>query len=113
MATGPFDRGHVVHHPAAFKNGGRPYMVLSSAATHPFHGEEYLVAGCTTTEREQAIALPETVWTVGQPAEPTWVSPWYLMTLKHANIEYGVGEIEPATVDRVARAVARQVGLDV
>jgi hypothetical protein len=48
MSEDPFERGHVVWHPALFKETGRPYLVLSDDA-HPFHGTEYLVAGLTTT----------------------------------------------------------------
>jgi hypothetical protein len=56
----PYRRGDVVWHPAPFRDGGRPYVVLSDD-DHPFYGEEYIVVGVTTTERERAVALtPDT-----------------------------------------------------
>ena len=59
-----FDRGDVIWHPGLFKTSGRPWLVLSTA-NHPFHGEEYLVVGITTTPRPAAIELSTTAWELG------------------------------------------------
>lgn len=104
----PFGRGHVVWHDGLFRGSGRPWFVLSDDR-HPFHGEEYLVAGITTTEREDAIELGGDGWSVGGLPKTSYVSPWFLTTLKHAAIERGVGAVTPETTVAVGRAVTEYV----
>lgn len=86
----PFDRGHVVWHDGLFRGTGRPWLVLSDDR-HPFHGEEYVVAGVTTTERMRSIELGADEWVVGGLPRTSFVSPWFLTTLKHTSIDRGVG----------------------
>lgn len=99
-----FDRGHVVWHDGLFRGSGRPWLVVSSD-DHPFHGEEYLVAGVTTTERAGTISLDPGEWTVGGLPRQSYVSPWFLTTIKHAEIDRGVGALTDATVENVLKAV--------
>ena len=87
-----FDRGHVVWHDGLFKMRARPWFVLSTD-THPFHGEEYLVAGVTTTERASAVELADTAWATGGLPNRSYVSPWFVTTLKHADIDQGIGAV--------------------
>jgi mRNA-degrading endonuclease toxin of MazEF toxin-antitoxin module len=108
----PYTRGDVVWHPAPFRDGGRPYVVVSGD-DHPFHGEEYLVAGVTTTEREGAVSLPPEAWAAGGAPEPSWVSPWYVLTVKHATIDERLGRLTPDATDAIAEAIARLVGVEV
>ena len=105
----PFDRGHVVWHDGVFKASGRPWFVVSDDR-HPFHGEEYVVAGITTTERAPAIELTETSWAVGGLPKTSYVSPWFLTTLKHADIDRGIGLVTDETVAAVTSAVVDYVG---
>jgi hypothetical protein len=97
---GPFRRGHVVWHDGLFRSSGRPWLVLSDDG-HPFHGEEYLVAGLTTTVREDAIPLDDSDWTVGGLPRKSHVSPWFLTTLKHPDIDRGVGRLTPRIVSKI------------
>lgn len=92
----PFDRGHVVWHDGRFGRSGRPWFVLSDDR-HPFHGEEYVVAGITTTARAPAVELDEANWAVGGLPRTSYVSPWFLTTLKHAEIDRGIGMVTEAT----------------
>jgi len=102
--TGPFQRGHVVWHDGLFRESGRPWLVLSDDR-HPFHGEEYLVAGLTTTDRRGAIEVRDTDWTVGGLPRESYVSPWFLSTLKHAEVGEGVGRLADPALQRVVEAV--------
>ncbi|MEF8839945.1 MAG: type II toxin-antitoxin system PemK/MazF family toxin [Haloarculaceae archaeon] len=105
------ERGAVVWHPAPFRDGGRPFVVLIDD-DHPFYGEEYVVVGVTTTERERAVALtPETSAEGGAP-KPSWASPWYVLTVKHATITDRLGRLTAETTDEIATALARPVGVD-
>jgi mRNA-degrading endonuclease toxin of MazEF toxin-antitoxin module len=104
-----FDRGHVVWHEGLFRGSSRPWLVLSDDR-HPFHGREYLVAGITTTERDAAIALPDDAWAVGGLPRPSYASPWFLTTLKHARIDRGVGALAADVTDRIVTEAARYLG---
>jgi len=106
--TDAFDRGHVVWHPSLFKDGGRPYLVLSDES-HSFHGEEYIVAGVTTTERADAVVLTPDDWKVGGHPKESYVSPWFVATLKHAGIDRGVGAVSEGVVEEVGKEVAGYV----
>jgi hypothetical protein len=65
----PYRRSDVVWHPAPFRDGGRPYVVLSDH-DHPFYGEEYVVVGVTTTPaRNRANPSP----TVASKAVLRWL----------------------------------------
>lgn len=99
-----FDRGHVVWHDGMFRSCGRPWFVLSDDR-HPFDGEEYVVAGITTTERAGAIELTGQHWIVGGLPRTSYVSPWFLTTLKHADLDRGVGMVSDETVEAVIGAV--------
>jgi mRNA-degrading endonuclease toxin of MazEF toxin-antitoxin module len=107
-----YRRGDVVWHPAPFREGGRPYIVLSDDS-HPFYEEEYVVVGVTTTEREWAVELTPERWAKGGAPKRSWASPWYTMTVKHATISDRLGKLTPDATDRIATALARLVGLDI
>ena len=111
MSHDPFQRGDVVWHPAPFKKPPkeRPFLILSDAS-HPFHGSEYAVVGLTRTNRPPAIELTQSAWEVGDPGEGSYVSPWYVFTIKHADINRPKGALTPAITERVASAVAAMVG---
>lgn len=109
MAERPFSRGHVVWHDGLFRDAGRPWIVLSDHR-HPFHGEEYLVAGVTTTERDGAIPLPDGAWAVGGLPRRSFASPWFLSTLKHARIDRGVGALTDGAVGEIVAEAARYLG---
>jgi PemK-like protein. len=113
MTNGPFQRGDVVWHPAPFKSqpAERPFLILSGPP-HPFHGTEYAVVGLTRTERPSAIALDQTTWELGDPGEESYVSPWYLFTLKHDNIIRPKGSLTLDTTNEVAGAVASMIGVE-
>lgn len=104
----PFDRGHVVWHDGLFRGSGRPWFVVSDDR-HPFHGEEYVVTGITTTERPPAIELGGSDWVAGGLPRTSYASPWFLTTLKHAEIDRGVGMVTRETIEAVASEAARYV----
>lgn len=101
-----FDRGHVVWHDGLFRGSDRPWLVVSDD-THPFHGEEYLVVGITTTRRDEAIELTNQDWRVGGLPDQSYVSPWFVTTIKHASISRGVGALEDELVDDIIADVER------
>ena len=105
-----YSRGDVLWHSAPFREGGRPYVVLSDEH-HPFYGEEYLVAGVTTTERDGAIELTPNMWAEGGAPKRSWASPWYILTLKHETVTDRLGRITTETTNQIAQELMRLVGL--
>ena len=101
-----FERGAVVWGTDPFRSGSnpRPWLVLSTER-HPFHGEEYVCALMTTTERDSSICVTQSDWVVGRLSNRSFVSPWVPMTLKHEAVVRGQGSIRDALVDRVSEAV--------
>lgn len=99
--------GAVVWHEAPFEgqdNGeslDRPWLLVSN---HPFHGNEYVGLGMTTTERNRAISVGRADWVDGGIRRTGYVSPWFAMTLKADDVTHRVGALEPDVVDE---AVAR------
>jgi len=47
---------------------------------------------------------------VGDPGEGSYASPWYVFTIKHANINRPKGALTTAATNEVAEAVAAMVG---
>lgn len=111
MSGGPFQRGDVVWHPAPFKPAPkeRPFLILSDSS-HPFHGSEYAVVGLTRSDRPPAVELDQSAWDVGDPGGESYVSPWYVFTIKHADIIRPKGALTTAATDDVATAVASMIG---
>lgn len=86
------DTGDVVWHETPFKTPrpdgtkpGRPWLIVSNDS-HPFHGTEYIVLGMTTTQRSRAIRVKQSDWREGGTSKTSFISPWFVMTLKHADI---------------------------
>jgi hypothetical protein len=111
MSGDPFQRGDVVWHPAPFKNAPkeRPFLALNDSS-HPFSGSEYAVVGLTRTDRPPAIELGQSAWDVGTPGGESYASPWYVFTIKHADIIRPKGALTTTATDQVAQAVASMIG---
>lgn len=106
--------GDVVWHRAPFKDRAdgsppRPWLVVSNQR-HPFHGSEYVGLGMTTTERTRAIPVERGDWIDGGLEKPGFVSPWFAMTLKHADITHRIGAVEMAVVDDAVEDLVECLG---
>lgn len=112
MSDGPFQRGDVVWHPAPSKEPPRerPFLILSDDS-HPFHGSEYAVVGLTRTDRPPAVELTPSSWTAGDPGGKSYASPWYVFTIKHADVIRPKGVLTDEVTADVATAVAAMVGV--
>lgn len=84
-------------------------FLLVSSTSHPFHGEEYLVAVVTTTERNRAIPL-DGGYTEGGLPEQSFVSPWSLVTLKDDRISKRVASVAERVLVAVADTIADYLG---
>ncbi|WP_178917731.1 hypothetical protein [Natronomonas gomsonensis] len=107
-----YDRGTVVKGPDLLANHDfRPYVCLSDR-THPFSGEEGLYAAATTTRRPAAILLSEADFETGGLPRETYVNPWTVVTIRHADIHGEEGRLVPATTEEIAIDAAGYLGID-
>lgn len=81
-------------------NPKRPYLVLSNDQL-PFHGQEYIAAVITTTDRPEAFELTNNRIERGGLPRRSYVSPWSVLTLKDWMITKQPAEATDATVDKV------------
>jgi hypothetical protein len=78
----------------------RPWLILNNDE-HPFDDEEYIVTTPTTTDREEALVIDSEDWLRGEPTRQSYLSPWAINTLKHADVVQPQGQVTEAFVQRV------------
>ena len=104
-----YERGDVLWGDAPHKidpTANRPWMILTEDQ-HPFHGEEYIVAGLTRQGHEQSVPITPTDWEIGGAPETTYVSPWYLMTVKHIDFGEYHGRLKESVCAEVTTEATR------
>ena len=108
--TEQYARGTVVKGPDLLgPHEYRPYVSLSTEKP-PFRDEEAVYAVVTTTRRSAAVPLAATDFTSGGLPRESYVNPWVLVTIKHADIQGIEGHITEDTIDKIAREAATHLG---
>jgi mRNA-degrading endonuclease toxin of MazEF toxin-antitoxin module len=106
-----YDRGAVVKGPDLFADYDyRPYVCLSDD-THPFSDEEALYAAVTTTQRAVAIPLTDDDFTTGGLSRESYVNPWTIATIRHADIQHEEGRLVDTTTETIAQEAAGYIGV--
>ncbi|WP_311171124.1 hypothetical protein [Halobellus ordinarius] len=109
--TTEYTRGAVVKGPDLLGDHDyRPYVCLSDDS-HPFHGEEALYAAGTTTRRAVAIPLGDEDFVSGGLPQESYVNPWTVVVIRHADIENEEGRLVETTTEQIAEAAARYLGV--
>lgn len=85
----------------------RPYLVVSNDA-RPFQGEDYLVAGITTTERPEAIPLSGD-FDLGRLNRASYVSPWTVLTVRNDHVSKRVAVVSERVVTAAAASITNYV----
>ena len=88
----------------------RPYVCISDN-THPFSDEEALYAAVTTTRRAVAIPLTDGDFTTGGLPRESYVNPWTIATIRHADIQHEEGRLVDATIETIAEEAAGYLGV--
>lgn len=96
VATDPF--GHAPR---------RPYLVVSNES-RPFQSEDFLVAGITTKDREEAIPLMGE-FEAGGLDRTSFVSPWTVLTVRNDHVSKRVAIVSERVVVDVASSIASYV----
>jgi len=106
-----FDRGTVVKGPDLLADHEyRPYVCLSDDS-HPFADEEALYAAVTTTRRTVAIPLADSDFVSGGLPEDSYVNPWTVVSIRHADIHGVEGRLDELSTDTIAREAAGYLGV--
>lgn len=89
------DRGTVWWGPAPHKSGPayRPWVVVSDS-THPFSREECIALALTTTRHPAGIEVPDDAWVEGGSDTDSFVSPWYVATMKTRDFDRQQGILD-------------------
>lgn len=98
-------RGEVWWGPAPHKSSPayRPWLIVSDGNT-PFADVEAIALAMTTQAHDAGIGVPEEAWIRGGSREDAFVSPWYVTTIKHRDLDDQQGELG---TELVTRAVER------
>lgn len=95
-----YQRGDVVWAADPYRSGSnpRPWIVISNA-TLPYADLEYIALVLTTHSHPGARRLTPTDWEYGQPAKPSYISPWTVGTIKHDQIDTIQGRLTTSVVN--------------
>lgn len=106
-----YTRGTVVKGPDLFgPHEYRPLICLSDDS-HPFSDEEALYAAVTTTRRSVALPLTDEDFTTGGLPQESYVNPWTITSIRHADIQAEEGQLTPETTETIAQQAAAYLGV--
>ena len=106
-----YTRGTVVKGPDLFgPHEYRPLVCLSDD-THPFSNEEALYAAVTTTRRSVAIPLTDEDFISGGLPQESYVNPWTVVSIRHADIQLEEGQLGETTTETIAQEAAGYLGV--
>lgn len=110
------ETGTAVWHEAPFKPSqadgsppNRPWLIVSND-NHPFQGSEYIVLGMTTNPRSEGIRVQDDDWIGGGTPKTSFISPWFAMTLKHAEITHRIGALHESLVTAAITDLTDRLG---
>lgn len=109
--TEVYERGMVVKGPDLLGDHDyRPYICLTDKS-HPFHNEEALYTPATTTRRAVAIPLTDDDFVSGGLPRESYVNPWTVVTIRHADMVREEGRLVEATMKKIAQETAGYLGV--
>jgi mRNA interferase MazF len=106
-----YERGAVVKGPDVFgPHSHRPYVCLSDE-THPFSDEEAMYAAVTTTRLSRAVPLAAADFESGGLPEESYVNPWTVTSLRHADVDERHGQLTDDTTRAIVVETAGFLGV--
>ena len=64
----------------------------------------------TTNPRSDGIEVDDSAWVDGGTPKTSYISPWYVMTLKHVDISYRVGSLAESLVTQAITNHSFRIG---
>ena len=86
-------------------------MCLSDDA-HPFSDEEALYTAVTTTRRAVAIPLTGTDFASGGLPKESYVNPWTITSIRHADMGEQEGVLTAEVTETIATETADYLGVE-
>ena len=101
-------RGAVWWGPAPHKSSPsyRPWVLVSDE-THPFSHTESIALAMTTTQHSGAIPVSKSDWVRGGSEREAYISPWYVTTIKHRDLDRQQGVLPATVVDEAVAELHR------
>jgi len=106
-----YERGTVVKGPDLFADYDYRPSVCLSDTSHPFSDEEALYAAITTTRRDAAIPLTDEDFAAGGLPRESYVNPWTVVSIRHADIDRAEGSLTDETIEHIASEAAGYLGV--
>lgn len=78
---------------------------------HPFNSEECLVVLVTTTEREEAVPLPDQKFMEGGLPKESYASPWTITTLKLDDLQQKIGSLNQKALEEIENKIEKYIEL--
>lgn len=99
-------RGEAWWGPAPFKSttNYRPWLVISDDS-HPFASEECIALAMSTQRHDGSIAVAQDDWIDGGSDVDSFISPWYVNTIKLRAFDNRQGTLAPALVTEAVEAL--------
>jgi mRNA-degrading endonuclease toxin of MazEF toxin-antitoxin module len=102
-----YTQGSIVLVENPYADGLRPVMVVSNT-DRPYQGKQYTFVIITTTERREAVRLDSTDLTEGGlDVSPSFVNPWSVHEVGHADIRARIAQASADMIERVADGITR------
>ena len=104
-------RGAVWWGPAPHRGSSsyRPWLIISDGS-HPFDEVESIALGMTTRPHPRGIAVPDEAWERGGSKQDSYVSPWYVTTVKGRDFDQLQGTLSASLVETAVDALCSFVG---
>lgn len=99
----PFQRGHVVWVEWMDHKESRPFLVLGREPQSE-NGVVYVVVPLSTAEQDHSIRIEPEAWETGGVDEPSFALFWRLQSIRHAEIDRGIGALATEIVDEISRS---------
>ncbi|MFQ3475135.1 hypothetical protein HKK80_02590 [Halonotius sp. F2-221B] len=106
-----YERGTVVKVPDLFADYDYRPSVCLSDTSHPFSDEEALYAAVTTTQRAAAVLLTDDDFASGGLPRDSYVNPWTVVSIRHADIDRAEGSLTDETIEHIASEAAGYLGV--
>lgn len=82
----------------------RPWVIVSDSA-HPFSGEECIALAMTTTRHHDGVEVPDGAWVEGGSDVDSYVSPWYVATIKLGDFDRQQRTLDEAVLTEAIEAL--------
>lgn len=92
--------------PPQVRASHRPWVIVSDSS-HPFSREECIALAMTTQRHRAGIEVPEDAWVEGGSDTDSYVSPWYVATIKTRDFDRQQGTLDDEILADAIEALHR------